>query len=147
MQGRILFFALAGSFLAFANTGCESRVGGTIVKSTTSASSNETVVLTSTEIIEQNVVLSDNVKVAGVKAAHTESDHLQVQVALENLSEFGLLLEYRFEWQDDNGMKLPSTLSSWNTMPVGVRDTVYAQAVAPDSRAVDFVFYLRFRYD
>lgn len=142
-----LVFAVLMVFVS----GCprQPKAGGTIVRSQSSnALGAETqAVLQSHEIVEQNILLSDNLKVVSVHSARNQADLYRVQIAMENLSEYSLMLEYRFEWLDANGFKVPTTMSSWQSISVGVRDTAFMQGTAPTSRVQDYIFYLRYKYN
>ncbi len=52
-------------------------------------------------------------------------------------------IDYKFTWQDENGMTVDTPLEVWRTVKVHPGETVYFKSVAPNERCQDFILNIK----
>ena len=96
--------------------------------------------------------LRDRLKVSNCSLGYSASGNLAITVTAINTRTgfFGEMwsgltgenpykVDYKFNWYDQNGMAVESTLSAWVTKTIYPGETVQFYAVAPTANCVDFV--------
>jgi uncharacterized protein YcfL len=68
---------------------------------------------------------------------------LQVQVALDNVSDRDQAFEYRWEWTDAAGFELGDTISSWQPAFIPGKGRKLMTSSGPGPNAVNFRLYVR----
>lgn len=98
----------------------------------------------------------DRLSLVSCRKAMTAGDVMMAQAAIRS-ERYGFWSEmwtsvsndnpyhilYRFEWFDDNGMKVSTTGDAWHEEIFMPGETKYLQGVAPNSRCKDFVLSVR----
>lgn len=100
--------------------------------------------------------LRDRLALRSVKTATSDSGHLMVEVAATNVrtgalaqtwsgitGEVPYTVDYKFVWQDANGMTVETPLSIWQSRQIKPGETVYFKSVAPTPRCKDFILNLK----
>lgn len=100
--------------------------------------------------------LRDRLALRSVKTAVSASGHLMVEVAATNVRTGALAqtwssitgdvpytVDYKFDWQDANGMTVSSSLSIWQSRQIKPGETVYFKSVAPTPECKDFILNLK----
>ena len=100
--------------------------------------------------------LRDRLQLRSVKTATADSGHLVVEVAATNVRTGALaqtwsimtgdvpyVVDYKFDWQDQNGMTVSTTLSIWQSKRIKPGETVYFKSVAPTIQCKDFILNLK----
>ena len=100
--------------------------------------------------------LRDRLALRSVKTATAASGHLVVEVTATNVRTGALAqtwssmtgdvpytVDYKFDWQDENGMTVDTPLSIWQSRQIKPGETVYFKSVAPTKRCKDFILNLK----
>ena len=100
--------------------------------------------------------LRDRLQLRSVKTAISASGHLMVEVAATNVRTGPLAqtwssitrdnpytVDYKFDWQDENGMTVDTSLSIWQSRQIKPGETVYFKTVAPTPRCKDFILNVK----
>jgi len=100
--------------------------------------------------------LRDRLALRYVRTAVASSGHLVVEVAAVNVrtgaaaqiwsgmtGEVPYPVDYKFVWQDANGMTVDTPLSIWQTREIKPGETVFFKAVAPTIDCKDFILNLK----
>ena len=100
--------------------------------------------------------LRDRLVLSSVKTAITPSGHMAAEVTATNVrtgafaqawsgltGEVPYEVDYKFVWQDENGMAVDSSLSIWQSRQIKPGETVYFKSVAPTKKCRDFVLNLK----
>ena len=100
--------------------------------------------------------LRDRLVLRFVKTATAASGHLAVEVAATNVRTGALAqtwssitgdvpytVDYKFDWQDENGMTVDSGLSIWQARQIKPGETVYFKSVAPTPQCKDFILNIK----
>lgn len=100
--------------------------------------------------------LRDRLVLRSVKTATAASGHLTVEVAATNVrtgafaqawssvtGDVPYTVDYKFEWQDANGMTVDTSLSIWQSKKIKPGETVYFKSVAPTMQCKDFILSLK----
>lgn len=100
--------------------------------------------------------LRDRLVLRSVKTATAASGHLAVEVAATNVRTGALAqtwssitgdvpytVDYKFDWQDENGMTVDSGLSIWQARQIKPGETVYFKSVAPTPQCKDFILNIK----
>lgn len=100
--------------------------------------------------------LRDRLVLRSVKTATADSGHLMVEVAATNVRTGALAqawssmtgdvpytVDYKFDWQDANGMTVDTALSIWRSKQIKPGETVYFKTVAPTAQCKDFILNLK----
>ena len=100
--------------------------------------------------------LRDRLVLRSVKTATAASGHLTVEVAATNVRTGALAqawssmtgdvpytVDYKFDWQDENGMTVETGLSIWQSRQIKPGETVYFKSVAPTAQCKDFILNLK----
>ena len=100
--------------------------------------------------------LRDRLQLRSVKTATSASGHLMVEVAATNVRTGPLAqtwssitrdnpytVDYKFDWQDENGMTVDTSLSIWQSRQIKPGETVYFKTVAPTPRCKDFILNVK----
>ena len=100
--------------------------------------------------------LRDRLALRSVKTATAASGHLVVEVAATNVrtgvlaqtwssmtGDVPYTVDYKFDWQDENGMTVETGLSIWQSKQIKPGETVYFKSVAPTARCKDFILNLK----
>lgn len=100
--------------------------------------------------------LRDRLALNSVKTAVSASGHLTVEVAATNVRTGALAqtwssmtgdvpytVDYKFVWQDENGMTVDSVLSVWQSRQIKPGETVYFKSTAPTKECKDFILNLK----
>ena len=100
--------------------------------------------------------LRDRLALRSVKTATAASGHLMVEVAATNVrtgalaqtwssmtGEVPYTVDYNFDWQDENGMTVETSLSIWQSRQIKPGETVYFKSVAPTAQCKDFILNIK----
>jgi uncharacterized protein YcfL len=100
--------------------------------------------------------LRDRLQLRSVKTAISASGHLMVEVAATNVrtgplaqtwsgltGENPYTVDYKFDWQDENGITVDTNLSIWQSRQIKPGETVYFKTVAPTPRCKDFILNIK----
>ena len=93
--------------------------------------------------------LSERLALRYVRTAVAPSGFLTVEVAATNVrtgvwsGNSPYSVDYKFVWQDANGMTVDTPLSIWKTVKVKPGETVYFKTVAPTRQCKDFILNLK----
>ena len=100
--------------------------------------------------------LRDRLALRSVKTATAASGHLMVEVAATNVrtgalaqtwssmtGEVPYTVDYKFDWQDENGMTVETSLSIWQSRQIKPGETVYFKSVAPTAQCKDFILNIK----
>lgn len=72
----------------------------------------------------------------------TEGGLTKVQVRLHNRGEINRAFNYIFEWQDENGFAVKSSIASMKTVRLAPNETITITSVAPKPTAVGYTLKL-----
>ena len=100
--------------------------------------------------------LRDRLALRSVRTATAPSGHLVVEVAATNVRTGALAqawssmtgdvpytVDYKFSWQDANGMSVDADRSVWLSKRIKPGETVYFKSVAPTAQCKDFTLSLK----
>ena len=100
--------------------------------------------------------LRDRLALRSVRTATTEGGLLVVEVTATNVRTGPLAqtwsgitgdnpytIDYKFVWQDANGMSVDTPLSVWQSRQIKPGETVYFKTVAPTPQCKDFILNLK----
>ena len=100
--------------------------------------------------------LRDRLVLSSVKTAVTPSGHMAAEVTATNVrtgyfaqvwsaatGDVPYEIDYKFTWQDENGMSVDSSLSIWQTRQIKPGETVFFKSVAPTKKCRDFILNLK----
>ncbi len=100
--------------------------------------------------------LRDRLVLRSVKTAISPTGHLVVEVTATNVRTGALAqtwsgltganpytVDYKFVWQDANGMTVDTQLSIWQTKTVKPGETVFFKSTAPTPQCKDFILNLK----
>ncbi len=146
----LLLWSIAAGLLAFGG-GCQNSVN-TVENADKSATPNT--------IVDKRYVtdgfLKDRLLLRSVNMSPAASGNMMVQVSATNVRT-GVLsqawsgltgdnpysIDYKFTWQDENGMAVETPLAGWRTITVHPGETVHFKAIAPDKRCKDFLLNIK----
>ncbi len=150
MKHTILFTAPL-LLAALLPAGCQNTVN-TVENTEKSAAVNN---ISDTRVITDRF-LRDRLALRSVRTGRTEAGLLRVEVSAVNArtsaaSQFWSWMtdenpypvDYRFTWQDAQGMTVETPLSIWRTVTVYPGEIVNFQSVAPTPECQDFVLELK----
>ncbi len=83
-------------------------------------------------------------RVGSVNTVRGQNDLLMVQVDLINRTDELQVIQYRFEWTDENGMYVRTPASRWMIANVKPGDKVFLSGIAPNPKVTDF--YIKLDY-
>jgi len=81
--------------------------------------------------------LNKAVQIVDVREAMA-GDLRKIQVELRNTTNDTKHFQYRFDWLDEQGMTIRSTMSGWTTRTILPKEQISVSAVAPSPGAEDF---------
>ena len=100
--------------------------------------------------------LRDRLVLRSVKTATADSGLLMVEVTATNVRTGALAqmwssmtgdvpytVDYKFVWQDANGMAVDTQLSIWQSRQIKPGETVYFKSIAPTPQCKDFILNLK----
>ena len=100
--------------------------------------------------------LRDRLVLRSVKTAVAPSGHLMVEVTATNVRTGALAqtwssitgdvpytVDYKFVWQDANGMSVDSSLSIWQSKQIKPGETVFFKSTAPTPQCKDFILNIK----
>ncbi len=100
--------------------------------------------------------LRDRLALRSVQTATAESGLLVVEVAATNVrtgalaqawssmtGEVPYTVDYKFVWQDANGITVDTPLSIWQSRQIKPGETVYFKSTAPTPQCKDFILNLK----
>jgi uncharacterized protein YcfL len=100
--------------------------------------------------------LRDRLVLRSVKTAVSPTGHLVVEVTATNVRTGALAqtwsgitgdnpytVDYKFVWQDANGMTVDTQLSIWQTKTIKPGETVFFKSTAPTPQCKDFILNLK----
>ena len=145
----LLLFALAAVALCFG--GCQNTVN-TVENADKSATPD---VITDKRFITDGF-LKNRLALRSVYMSPAASGNLMVQVSATNVrtgffaqmwsgftGDNPYRVDYKFTWQDENGMVVDTPLSAWRTVSIHPGETVQFVAVAPSLRCKDFLLNVK----
>lgn len=95
-----------------------------------------------------DVVVGDSGLARDVTITHQRvrraGDLLEVQFDLVNRRNREMAFEYRFEWADAEGFKVPEAVEHWNPITMGAREAKPVRAVAPDPSVTRWTLKVRY---
>lgn len=118
--------------LALVCTSCRNPTAGTRVES-----------YRSTMITPNSRIVNKNLQIESASAG-VVNGLLRVEVKGLSLSRKALQYEYRFRWLDSEGFEIDAGTRGWTSVFISSRDKAHMQGVAPNARATDFEFVVRF---
>jgi uncharacterized protein YcfL len=71
---------------------------------------------------------------------------IQAQITVLNITRKNLQFEYRFEWKDKDGIIIDTPLTTWIPFSLAAKERSTLKAMAPSSKAEDFVLTVRFSW-
>lgn len=86
--------------------------------------------------------LTGTLEIEQVVTGRTDGGLVQVHVRARNLIDQPLLMNYQFEWLDDQGRAITSVLSSKNRLTADRRRGFSIRGVAPSPDVAQFRLYL-----
>ena len=144
-------FLFTAPLLLAALAGCQNTVN-TVENTEKSAAVNN---ISDTRVITDRF-LRDRLVLRSVRTGRTEAGLLRVEVSAVNArtsaasqlwswmtDENPYPVDYRFTWQDAQGMTVETPLSIWRTVTVYPGEIVNFQSVAPTPACQDFVLELK----
>ena len=147
---RFVSLLLSAAALALI-AGCQNTVN-TVENTDKSAEANE---IRDTRVITDRF-LRDRLELRSVRTGRTEAGLLRVEVSAVNartgaFSQFWSWMtgenpypvDYRFTWQDAQGLTVETPLSIWRTVTVYPGEIVNFQSVAPTPACQDFVLEIK----
>lgn len=100
--------------------------------------------------------LHNRLLLRSVNLTTAPSGHMTVEVTATNVRVGGFAqfwssltgenpysVDYKFTWQDANGMSVESALSIWQTKVIRPGETVFFKAIAPTLQCKDFILNLK----
>ena len=100
--------------------------------------------------------LRDRLVLRSVKTATADSGLLRVEVTATNVRTGALAqtwssltgdvpytVDYKFVWQDANGMAVETSLSIWQSRQIKPGETVFFKSIAPTPQCKDFILNLK----
>ena len=63
---------------------------------------------------------------------------LKIQAELQNTTDLRQLVNYRFDWVDQDGIRIDTPLSSWSALSLAAKERRLITATAPTPDAADF---------
>jgi uncharacterized protein YcfL len=82
--------------------------------------------------------LAGMIRILSVNESTVSGNLKKIQVTLENAKNNSRVVNYRFEWTDQDGMAASSTLETWKSLSLAGRETVTVSSVATSPKSVDF---------
>ena len=148
---KILSKAISAAAVCLALSACQNTVN-TVENADKSATPN---VIRDARFVTDGW-LRDRLQLRSVKTAMSASGHLMVEVAATNVRTGPLAqtwsgitrdnpysVDYKFDWQDENGMTVETSLSIWQVRRIKPGETVYFKSVAPTKQCKDFILNLK----
>jgi uncharacterized protein YcfL len=101
-----------------------------------------------TKPVDPRVTVIDNflttdISITDVTAVDNKSGFMETQVTGINKTSLYKQLEYKIEWIDQNGLKIPTIMSRWTKFPAYKNSAFKFKAVAPKATATDFRIIIR----
>ncbi len=62
----------------------------------------------------------------------------KIQAEIQNRTDNRQLVNYRFDWVDQNGIRIETPLSNWTAVSLAAKERKLLTAVAPTPDAADF---------
>ena len=87
--------------------------------------------------------LSGDVVVTDVRCVKGQSEFLTFQANMANACNRALLVEWKVQWLDADGVEIDSVISTWNARMLQPYELCGLKNVAPLPSAVDMRFYVR----
>jgi len=135
------FLRLGGAFsataLALLFGGCQN------VNTYENAESKATPTYVADKRVITDNTLAGTVRVVSINQATVSGNLLKIQATVENLKSSLRIVNYKFEWVDQDGMSVNSPNETWKSLTLQGRETVTISTVAISPKAVDFK--LKFR--
>ena len=151
MNMRIAVVVVSLALAGFCCTGCQNTVN-TVENQEKEAAPN---VVKDARFITDGF-LRDRLQLRSVKMSPAASGNMVVEVAATNVrtgvldqawssmtGENPYSVDYKFTWQDENGMTVETPLSAWRTIKIYPGETVFFKSVAPNSRCRDFILNVK----
>jgi uncharacterized protein YcfL len=88
--------------------------------------------------INTDETLKQRAAVVQLNEATVGNGLLKIQVELLNRTDARQLVNYRFDWIDNAGMQVDTSLSNWKAVSLAGKESKLISAVAPTPDAVDF---------
>lgn len=82
--------------------------------------------------------LERRAQVDNIRMSRVSGDLLRVQVDIRNLKDSDQEFNYRFEWLDEGGNKIGSSVEVWKRQQIGPQETITLTEVATSPSAIDF---------
>lgn len=118
-------------------SGCATNVN-TVSRSQPQASPN----MVSDKRVITDTSLGKAIRIVGVNESVVSGNLKKVQVTVENAKDNARVINYKFEWTNEDGMATGGVTETWKTLPLAGRETVSISAVATSPKAVDFTLKL-----
>ena len=85
-----------------------------------------------------DATLAGMIRIVSVNESVVSGNLKKIQVTLENAKNNNRVVNYRFEWVDQDGMAASSTLETWKPLQLAGRETVTVSSIATSPKSVDF---------
>jgi len=114
----------------------------TNVNTVSRSESQATPAMVSDKRVITDVSLGKAIRIVGVNEAAVSGNLKKVQVTIENAKNNARVVNYKFEWTNQDGMSTGGVTETWKTLPLAGRETVTISSVATSPKAVDFTLKL-----
>lgn len=132
MQKYLVFFVAA-----VALAGCRSTVN---MAGPAGERSRPTVIQDKRVVTDRS--LRKKAGVVNIRESTVDGDLLKAQVQVHNVTKKPQRVNYRFQWFNADGMRVKTSMSSWNPKTIYGKETVWISGVAPRPEVTDFRFKL-----
>ncbi|MBL0314046.1 MAG: YcfL family protein [Holophagaceae bacterium] len=95
------------------------------------------------QVIKDDPRFMERVEIKDKLTGRTEDGFLKAQVAVQNLGGMTEEFETKFEWFDEQGFKVDSSIEMWKPGLVYGHERKEIFAVAPNKKAFSFRFHIR----
>jgi len=96
-----------------------------------------------TEMVEESSLVASVLRIT-LASVDEVNGLMRVQISAYNVTREDFQFEYRFKWMDEQGFEIPTPLDNWNSAYSIARDNLRMNGVAPNERAKQFEFLVRF---
>ena len=82
--------------------------------------------------------LKDRARIVRLNEATVGNGLTKIQAEIQNTTDVRQLVNYRFDWVDQDGMQINTPLSSWTAVSLAAKERKLISATAPTPDAADF---------
>jgi len=107
------------------------------------AASGEEIPPPRTDVVVGDSGLARDVTITNSRVRRA-GDLLEVQFDVVNRRRREMSFEYKFDWADAEGFKIPENVEPWTPITLGARESKPVRAVAPDPTATRWTLKVRY---